>query len=63
MSLVLTAKKRYTEKKLKDKKENKCQKKIMKTSGKWKDGMKFWLGNPRKVTVRKTLWRALLKMH
>ena len=43
------------EKKLKDKKEDKCQKKIMKTSGKWKDGMKFWLGNHRKVIVRETL--------
>ena len=43
------------EKKLKDKKEDKCQKKIMKTSGQWKDGMKFWLGNHRKVIVRETL--------
>lgn len=40
--------------KLKDKKEDKCPKKITKASGKCKDGMKFWLGNPRKVTVRET---------
>lgn len=38
MSLVLTAKKRYTEEKLKDKKEDKCPKKIMK--GCWK--MERW---------------------
>lgn len=49
--------------KWKDKKEDKCPKKIMKAAGKWKDGMKFWLGNPRKVTVRETFWRAPLKMH
>lgn len=55
MSLGLRAKKRYTEKKLKDKKEDKCQNKTMKASGKWKDGMKSWLGNPRRLTVRETL--------
>ena len=55
MSLGLRAKKRYTEKNLKDKKEDKYQKKTMTASGKWKDGMKSWLGNPRKLAVREIL--------
>ena len=42
-------------KELKDKEEGECQKKTIKSCGKLKDGKKFRLGNPRKLTVRRRL--------